>query len=52
MGVRVVVGVSLLTLVAAATAVPAFAAPAALPSANMEAVVKAAQIDPVRPDTR
>jgi hypothetical protein len=51
MGVRVVVGASLLTLVAAATAVPAFAAPAAaLPSANMEAVVKAAQIDPVRPD--
>src|SRR4051794_6497803 len=52
MGVRVAVGAGLLALVAAAAAVPAFAAqaPAALPSANMEAVVKAAQIDPIRPD--
>ncbi len=53
MGVRVAVGAGLLTLVAAATAVPAFAAqaaPSALPSANMEAVVKAAQIDPIRAD--
>jgi hypothetical protein len=50
MRVRIVVGVGLLTLVAGAVAVPAIAAPA-LASANMEAVVKAAQIDPRRPDT-
>ncbi|HEY7591986.1 MAG TPA: peptidoglycan-binding protein [Actinophytocola sp.] len=50
MGVRLVVGASLLALVAGAVAVPAFAAPA-LPAANMEAVIKAAQIDPRRPDT-
>lgn len=50
MRVRLVVGVTLLTLVAGVAAVPAFAAPA-LPAANMEAVVKAAQIDPRRPDT-
>jgi hypothetical protein len=50
MGVRVAAGAGLLALVAATVAVPAFAAPAALPSANMEAVVKAAQIDPIRAD--
>jgi peptidoglycan hydrolase-like protein with peptidoglycan-binding domain len=48
--------VALLVVVASAVSVPAFAAsgspgPAALAAANMEAVVKAAQIDPRRPDT-
>ncbi|WP_216209299.1 peptidoglycan-binding domain-containing protein [Amycolatopsis aidingensis] len=36
---------------AVAVAVPAQATPVALPTANMEAVIKAAQIDPRRPDT-
>ncbi|HEY0450099.1 peptidoglycan-binding protein [Actinophytocola sp.] len=44
-------GVALLVLIgSAAVELPVVAAPA-LPAANMEAVVKAAQIDPRRPDT-
>ncbi len=54
---RVRVGaVALLVVVGSAVSVPAIAAsgsdePAATPEVNMEAVVKAAQIDPRRPDT-
>ncbi len=47
-----VLGVAVPALVVSVVASgPAIAAQAALPTANMEAVVKAAQIDPRRPDT-
>jgi primosomal replication protein N len=54
MGTRWNVLVAALTAVLAAGTAPAFAdsaAPAALPVANMEAIIKAAQIDPRRADT-
>jgi peptidoglycan hydrolase-like protein with peptidoglycan-binding domain len=44
-------GVALLALIGSAVAVSVPSAAAALPSVNMAAVIKAAQIDPRRPDT-